>query len=295
MTIGFIGTGRMGAEMARHLARGGHELILLDADREACAALAAELGAHHAKTAAEVGAGSEIVVLMLPDGKVVRRIVTGPDGLAGGLGGGALVVDCTSAEPWLTEETARAVEATGATMIDAPVSGAVWGARDGDLVFMVGGDPADVERARPLFDLMGRAVFHLGPLPSGHRMKCINNAITSATMAATTEGLLMGKAAGLDPRAMIDVLNESTGGSWVARTHYNKRIFNRAFDDPFKLELMLKDVGICTGLAEALGVPAPMMDLTRQMWTEADRAAGPGQSVSEYVRWAEKRAGRTLD
>ena len=113
--------------------------------------------------------------------------------------------------------------------------------------------PSDVvwsySGVRPLLDVMGRAVFHLGGLGCGHAMKCINNCITAITLANTAEGLVAGKRYGLDPKVMVDVLNESTGGSWITQTHFNQRVFNRAFDDPFKLELMLKDVGIAVELA----------------------------------------------
>jgi 3-hydroxyisobutyrate dehydrogenase-like beta-hydroxyacid dehydrogenase len=207
---------------------------------------------------------------------------------------GALLLDTSSAEPWLTEQTAAALAARGATMVDAPVSGAAWGAADATLVFMVGGAAADVERVRPLLQRMGRSVFHLGALGCGHAMKCLNNCITAMTFAATSEALVAGKRYGLDPQAMVDVLNESTGGSWITQTHYQQRVFNRAFDDPFKLGLMLKDVGIALQLARQTATPMPMAGLGQQLWRMADHAAGPGASVSELVRWVERLSGTEL-
>jgi len=294
MDIGFIGLGVMGAPMAGHLARAGHALTVLDRDPVLAARVARDIGARVADTPAQVAAASEVIVTMLPDGDVVRQVVCGPDGVLQGVRRGALLLDTSSAEPWLTEQTAAALAACGAAMVDAPVSGAAWGAADASLVFMVGGAAADVDRVRPLLQRMGRSVHHLGALGCGHAMKCLNNCITAMTFAATSEALVAGKRYGLDPQAMVEVLNESTGGSWITQTHYHQRVFNRAFDDPFKLGLMLKDVGIALQLARQTATPMPMAGLGQQLWRMADHAAGPGASVSELVRWVEGLSGTEL-
>lgn len=294
MDIGFIGLGVMGAPMATHLARAGHRLTLLDLDTAATQRLAGAIGGQAAATPRAVAQASDIVITMLPNGEVVQQVALGEDGIVHGLRPGALVLDTSSCQPWLTEQTGAALRERGGAMVDAPVSGAQWGAIDAKLVFMVGGAAADVERVRPLLDKMGRAVFHLGPLGAGHAMKCINNCITAVTLANTAEGLVAGKRYGLDPEAMIAVLNESTGGSWITQTHFKQRVFNRAFDDPFKLELMLKDMGIALQLAQETATPAPLWGLGQQLWRMADHAAGPGASVSELVRWVENQSGTEL-
>lgn len=296
MNIGFIGLGVMGAPMATHLAGAGHALALLDADAAVAARLAATLGgaARAFGTPAEVGAASEIVVTMLPHGGSVQQVALGAQGLIHGLAPGALLLDCSSAEPWLTEQTAAALAVRGVAMVDAAVSGAAWGAAEAALVFMVGGAADAVERVRPLLATMGRSIHHLGPLGGGHAMKCLNNYVTAATLAATAEALVAGKRYGLDPQAMVAVLDESTGGSWVSRTHFRQRIFNRRFDDPFKLALMRKDVGIALQLARSTGTPMPLAGLCEQLWRMADRAAGDGASVSELVRWVEQLSGTEL-
>lgn len=296
LKIGFIGLGVMGAPMAGHLARAGHSLTLLDADAGVARTVADSLqgSAAVARTPSEVAAASEIVITMLPNGQVVQQVALGGDGLVHGMKPGSLLLDTSSCEPWLTEQTAAGLAAVGATMVDAPVSGAQWGAVDAKLVFMVGGAEADVARVRPLLDVMGRAVFHLGGLGAGHAMKCINNCITAVTLANTAEGLVAGKRYGLDPKVMIDVMNESTSGSWITQTHFNQRVFNRKFDDPFKLELMLKDMGIAMELARETATPAPLWGLGQQLWRMADHAAGPGASVSELVRWVENQSGTEL-
>jgi len=183
LKIGFIGLGVMGTPMATHLANAGHTLTLFDAHAESARSLAALLpGATAVDTAQAVGAASDIVVTMLPNGEVVQQVVLGAQGLMHGMKPGTLLLDTSSAEPWVSEQTGKALGEKGVAMVDAPVSGAQWGAQEARLVFMVGGADDDVARVRPLLDLMGRAVFHLGGLGAGHAMKCLNNCITSMTL-----------------------------------------------------------------------------------------------------------------
>lgn len=293
LDIGFVGLGVMGTPMATHLARAGHRLRLHDARPEVAAALAQSLGgaATAFATPAALAEGSDVVITMLPNGQVVQQVALGEQGLLQGLKPGALLLDTSSAEPWLTKQTAAALAERRVAMVDAPVSGAQWGAEAAELVFMVGGSAADVQRVQPLLQRMGRAVHHVGGLSAGHMMKCINNLITAMTFSATMEGLTLGKRVGLDPAAMVAVLNESTGGSWITKNHIAQRVISRSFDDPFKLELMLKDIGIALGLAQDAQVPMPMAGLGQQLWRAANLAAGPGASVSELARWVEQMAG----
>jgi 3-hydroxyisobutyrate dehydrogenase-like beta-hydroxyacid dehydrogenase len=179
-------------------------------------------------------------------------------------------------------------------MVDAPVSGAEWGAMAAELVFMCGGTAADIERSRPLLDCMGKAVFHLGPLGAGHAMKCLNNLVTALNFLAVSEGLAIGKRYGLDPSAMVDVLDRSTGMSWISQTHIRQRVISRSFDDPFKLALMLKDIGIAMQLARSEDVPAPLSALGQELWRAAGQGAAPEASVSELARWVERMTGSEI-
>ena len=138
---------------------------------------------------------------------------------------------------------------------------------------------------------MGKQVFHLGPVGAGHAMKCINNTITAMTFLATAEGLVLGKKFGLDPNVMTDVLNQSTGMSWISRTHIKQRITSRSFDDPFKLALMVKDIGIAMHLAQDLALSLPLCIKGQQQWEQARQVAVEGGSVSELVRWLEQTTG----
>jgi 3-hydroxyisobutyrate dehydrogenase len=290
--IGFIGLGVMGAPMASHLHAAGYALTLHDIDDGAARRLGESLaGSVIAASPREVAQASDLVITMLPDGKVVREVALGAQGLVHALRAGSLLLDTSSCEPWITRETGSELAQRGIAMVDAPVSGAQWGAEKAELVFMVGGAAADLERVRPLLERMGRKVFHLGELGAGHAMKCLNNLVTAMTLLATSESLAIGTRYGLDPATMIDVLNLSTGMSWVSQTHFHRRIFNRAFDDPFKLELMAKDVAIACELARQAEVPVAFSSLGQELWQAASLAAGPGASVSELVRWVEKKTG----
>ena len=295
INVGFVGLGIMGTPMVGHLARAGYRVSLYDKQSSAAKKAATGLmNVQVADTPAQVAAQADIVVTMVPNGRVVRDITLGPDGLIKGFHKGALLLDTSSSEPWITMETGKALAERGVAMVDAPVSGAQAGAEAGELVFMVGGDAADVSRVRPLLDVMGTQIFHLGPLGSGHRMKCINNLITAMTFMATAEGLAIGKQYGLNPEVMTDVLNASTGQSWISHTQFHQRIFNRKFDDAFKLELMLKDVGIALGLAEDQSIPVPLSSVGYHLWQAATKHAEPGASISRMVNWVEYMTGVEL-
>lgn len=293
--VGFIGLGVMGAPMAGHLARAGYPLTVFDINPAQGQSIRKDfpevrIGANPR----EVAVASEIVITMLPSGAYVRDVVLGDEGLIHGLHPGGLLLDTSSSEPWITTATAAALAERGIDMVDAPVSGARPGAERAELVFMTGGTPAAIARVRPLLEVMGRQVHHLGPIGSGHTMKCINNLITAMTFMASAEGLLIGKRAGLDPAAMIDVINESTGMSWVSRTHFKQRIFNRAFDDAFKLDLMVKDIGIAMRIAGEQGLPIQLSETGQRLWREAQSATAKDASISEMVRWLEHVTGVEL-
>jgi 3-hydroxyisobutyrate dehydrogenase len=288
--VGFVGLGVMGLPMARHLAAAGHPLTAYDIDPQARERLGRDsASAVIASSAQEVAAASEIVVTMLPSGREVESVVFGAQGLAVSLRPGSLLLDTSSSDPSDTKATAKRLQDMGIDMVDAPVSGAEIGAQNAELVFMVGGTNAGLERVRPLLDVLGTSVFHLGPVGSGHAMKSINNMITAATFLATAEGLVIGKRYGLDPAAMAGVLNSSTGMSWVSKTHIEQRIISRKFDDPFKFDLMVKDIGIAMRLASELGLSMDLSQANQRVWQRTQREIAPGSSVSELVRQLEIR------
>ncbi len=293
--LGFVGLGIMGEPMAGHLAAAGYELTVYDLDAAAARRVKGSFdNVVIASTAAAVAANAEVVVTMLPDGNAVRDVTFGADGLADGFRAGSLLLDTSSSQPWLTRQTATKLAASGVDMVDAAVSGAQWGAQEADLVFMVGGSLESVARVAPILSILGRVHFHVGPLSSGHVMKCINNTITAMTFLATAEGLALGMRCGLDGAAMNNVLNESTGMSWITRNHIEQRILSRSFDDPFRLELMLKDIGIATALAKEQQVPMMLSGLGEELYRAAVAHPDRGESISEIARWVEQQMGTEI-
>jgi 3-hydroxyisobutyrate dehydrogenase len=295
MRIGFIGLGVMGSAMIKHLVAAGHTLALYDLDKAMTETLAKRhKGSRAAKSPKDVAAASEVVFTMLPNGRAVRDCAFGLDGLSAGFKQGAILVDTSSAEPWITRETAARLAERGVMMIDAPVSGAQEGAESATLVFMCGGEERAIALIRPILDVLGKHVFHLGPVGSGHVMKACNNLATALTCLGTAEAMLIGKSHGLKPSQMIDVLNVSTGQSFITTNKYGPQIVGRRFDDAFKLELMLKDVTIANGLADAKAMSVPVSALGEQLWRAAHATLGPGKSVMDIVRWYEHTIGIEL-
>ena len=294
MNIGFVGLGVMGSRMLRHLTAASHRATVYDIDLGVRDAVARATGATAVDSPRAAAQAADIVFTMLPDGPVVRDVVLGPDGLAQGFRAGALLVDTSSAEPWITREIGERLAQRGVDMVDAPVSGAEEGARLATLVFMVGGSDAAVARCRPLLALMGQHIFHVGPLGAGHTMKTINNLATAVTFLATAEAVMIGKAYGLGAQAMVDVLNVSTGASFVSQKRLGQDVVSRKFEDQFRLELMLKDMGIATRLAAQRGLPVPISDFGREVWARAVDELGEGRVTTEIVRWYEQRMGFEL-
>lgn len=293
--VGFIGLGVMGTPMAGHLAAAGYTLTLHDLDRRNPDRLAAQYpNVDVVETPKAVATATDIIITMLPSGEYVREVALGESGLIEGFKFDAILLDTSSSEPWLTTEIAAALAKSNVGMVDAPVSGAQIGAEAAQLVFMVGGETAAVSRVSPLLKVMGKQIFHLGPVSAGHAMKCINNLITAVTFMATAEGLALGKRLGLNPAVMNDVLNVSTGMSWVSQNHIKQRIINRSFDDPFKLELLVKDIGIAMQAAKQHDHALPLASVAQELWQAAERYAEPGSSVSNMVRWVEHISGTEI-
>jgi 3-hydroxyisobutyrate dehydrogenase len=294
MQIGFIGLGVMGSRMARHLANAGHGLAVYDVDHAKRDEFAGEIGAMAASGPHQVAAASEIVITMLPNGQVVRDVVFGENGLARAFKPESMLLDTSSAEPWITRETADRLAQQGVDMVDAPVSGAEEGARTATLVFMCGGSDAGLARARPLLECMGKHVFHVGPIGAGHTMKAINNVTTALSFLCTAEALLVGKSYGLNAKAMLDVMNVSTGYSFATQNRFLFDVITRKFEDQFKLDLMLKDMGIARQLAEGHALPVPMMELGTERWRKAVETLGRGAVTTEIVRFVEQEMGVEL-
>ena len=294
--VGFIGLGRMGRPMARRLLAANVSVVLFDARPEAVEQLIAEAGGERARSLAELAARSDVVITMLPDGGAVRAVVAeAADRLLGSLGAGAVLVDMSSSAPTGTQELGRMLAEHAIAMLDAPVSGGVARAESGDLSIMVGGEPAVIDRCRPLLALLGRQVFETGPLGSGHALKALNNLVSAAGLIAATEALLIGRRFGLDPERMIDVFNASSGRNNSTEHKFKQFVFSRSFDSGFALDLMVKDLATALDLAQATQTPARFSAVCRDLWAAGRGELGAGADHTAIVRWFETLAGTTLE
>jgi 3-hydroxyisobutyrate dehydrogenase len=273
----------MGRPMASHIARAGHALSVLDVDGAAAQRLAAEATVHIAQGARDFRA-TEILVTMLPTGAIVREVLMGPGGIAAELPTGALVIDMSSSEPEGTRELGATLAGMGLCLVDAPVSGGVPRATDATLTIMIGGEAAAIRRARPVLELLGKRLFEIGALGSGHAMKALNNYVSAAAFEATSEALLIGKRFGIDPTQLIDILNVSTGRTFHSELSMKDHVIAGRHAAGFLLALAAKDVRIAAGLARALQIQAPMLELSAAQMSAASQTLGPKADVTEAIK-----------
>ncbi len=293
--VGFVGLGNMGWPMSRNLAAAGYELTVRDADGARQQWVASELGSAAADSP-DGFAGVDAVITMLPTGQIVREVLLDWEGgLASALAPGTVVVDMSSSEPTGTRELGAALAERGVALVDAPVSGGVKGADAGTLSIMIGGDDESaIARARPLLEVLGGRLFSTGPLGSGHAMKALNNFMAAVGYAASAEALLVGAQFGLDPSNMVDVINACSGRNDTTERLLKSQVLTRAFSTGFTLALLAKDVGIAAGLAEAVGVEAPLCQLTKRVWAEAAAGEETGADCMAAIRYWEKLSGTEL-
>ncbi len=258
--IGFVGLGNMGVPMVRCLAKAGHAVAAFDARPGVAAALAGEAatgGKVKAVSSLEELAGmASVIITMLPDSKVVRAVVLGPDGkggLAAHLAKGSVIVDMSSSYPLDTRALAADVAPRGIAIVDAPVSGGVGKAVSGTLAIMVGGDAAVLDKVAPVLAAMGE-VHRTGPLGSGHAIKALNNYVSAAGLIATCEALVVAEKFGLDAKTVVGVINASTGRNNTTENKAERYLIPRSYTSGFALALMEKDVGMARSLAADLGI-----------------------------------------
>jgi len=287
--IAFIGLGHMGGPMAANLLKAGHELCVFDLVPAAVEAAVA-LGARAAADAAQAVRDAEAVISMLPASRHVEGLYLGDGGVLAQLASGALAIDCSTIAPASAQKVAGAAAARGIAMIDAPVSGGTAGAAAGTLTFIVGGDAAALERARPLLEAMGRNVFHMGASGAGQVAKLCNNMALGVIMAATGEALALGAAHGLDPTALSKMMAVSTGRSWATEVCnpwpgvLENAPASRGYSGGFGSDLMLKDLGLAAEAAMSAGSPIPLGELARNLYALNARAGRGGLDFSSVIQ-----------
>ncbi len=290
-TVGFAGLGNMGEPMARRLAAAGYAVRGYDVAAQARERLADTAGVTLTKSAADVADGADAVILMLPDSNVVEQVLLGA-GLLDRVRAPTLVVDMSSSEPARTRALAEVAAARGVTLVDAPVSGGVAGAKAGSLTIMAGGPAAVLAALRPVLDVLGAKVVHAGDVPgAGHAVKALNNLMSAAHLLVSSEAMLAGQAFGLDPAVMLDIVNGASGRSGSTESKWPRYILPATFDSGFSIAFMVKDMKIALQLADAAGTPAPLSRAAVAAWARAADDMPPGADHTEIARWLQRGDG----
>jgi 3-hydroxyisobutyrate dehydrogenase len=273
-TVAFIGLGVMGKLMAANLAAAGYAVQSFDLN-----------GKGNRKSPRHAAEGADALITMLPDGDAVREAVL--DALPA-LEPGAVVVDMSSSDPAGTRALGSALRAKEIGLVDAPVSGAKFKAKDGTLAIMAGGELEDFARVLPVLQKLGNQIFHVGPLGAGHAVKALNNYLGAAGTLAGFEALLIAQAFGLDPVRMLDAINASTGRNSTTARKIPQDVLTGAFDSGFKLALMAKDVGIAAELARGLKLKTPFLKETLKHWRAANKALPRNADHTEIYKYQRK-------
>ncbi|MGX0876207.1 3-hydroxyisobutyrate dehydrogenase [Roseovarius sp. MBR-154] len=287
MKIGFIGLGNMGGPMAANLAKAGHEVTGFD-----MADVKIE-GLCMADSAAEVAKAARVVITMLPNGDILRKVAAE---VIPAMDKGAVLLDCSTVDVQSARDVAQEAQAAGLLALDAPVSGGVGGAAAGTLTFMVGGDEAGFDIARELFDIMGQKAVHCGPSGNGQAAKICNNMILGATMIATCEAFALADKLGLERQAMFDVVSTSSGYSWSMNAYCPapgigpKSPADNGYQPGFAADLMLKDLRLSQQAAEAVDADTPMGRAACDLYAQfVEKEDGKGRDFSAMLPRFEKR------
>jgi 2-hydroxy-3-oxopropionate reductase len=278
--------------MARNLLAAGYEVVAWNRSPGPLEALV-EAGARAGGSPAAVAAEAEILITILKDDPVVRAVLGGPEGAIAAAPAGALVIDMSTVSPALARELAAEAGAAGVAFLDAPVSGGDVGARDGTLSIMVGGEAADVERARPVFEVLGSRVTHVGAAGAGQVAKACNQVVVAVIFAGLSESLVLGSKLGVDPAAILDAVGGGMAGNRIMEVR-RENFLGHDFAPGFKVDLHHKDLEIALGASAEVDAPLPLTAEVQQMFRQL-RAAGHGEEDdSALLRVAEQRAAHRI-
>jgi len=293
--IAFIGLGNMGSGMAANLVKAGHAVRAFDLNTDAVKALA-DKGARAAQSLEAAVSGADAVVTMLPAGPHVRSVYEGEGGVLSLARADAVLIDCSTIDVESARAVASAAAGAGRLMVDSPMSGGVGGAEAGTLTFMVGGDAAGFEKAKPLFDIMGKKAVHCGPSGNGQAAKICNNMILGITMIGTCEAFALADKLGLDRQAMFDVVSTSSGRSWSMNTYCPapgigpQSPADNDYTPGFAAELMLKDLRLAQAAAEAADADTPMGRAAMALYERfVEQEDGAGRDFSAMLPRFEQR------
>jgi len=287
--VGFVGLGIMGAFMAGNLLEAGHELVVHNRTRTKAERLA-QRGARVADSPREVAEASGTVITMLPGPPEVEEVVAGEGGLLEGARDGSLIVDMSTSSPVLARRLAHAARDRGVGMLDAPVSGGDVGARDGTLSIMVGGEDDDFERARFLFEVMGKTVVHVGEAGAGQMVKACNQIVVALVIGAVAEAIVLGTKAGVAPGRVLEVLSGGLASSKVLEVK-GEKFLSHEFTPGGKVAYHRKDLGIALAAGREYGVTLPVAALVEQMFGVLEAKGRGGWDHSALITLIEEGSG----
>jgi 3-hydroxyisobutyrate dehydrogenase len=278
--VGWIGTGVMGSPMAGHLLEDGYPLSVFNRTRSRADALV-DQGARWCESEAELAADADVVFTMLGTPTDVREVVLGEGRVLEAMGAGSLLIDMTTSDPSLAAEIYEAAKRKNVDALDAPVSGGDVGARNGTLVIMIGGSAEAYERARPLFEPLGRTVVLQGEAGTGQHTKMTNQLAIAAGMIGVCEALLYAYRAGLDLEKTLETISGGAAGSW-SLSNYGPRLLGGDLEPGFKIDHFIKDLGIALTEARRMNVVLPGAALAEQLYVAA-RSHGLGQKGTQAL------------
>jgi 2-hydroxy-3-oxopropionate reductase len=288
--IAFIGLGIMGSPMAVHLAEAGHEVVGYNRTPDKTRPLV-EAGGRAAESIADAVKDADVVAVMVPDSPDVQQVLAGEGGVFANAKSGTLVIDFSSIRPDVTVELAKQATERGFRLLDAPVSGGQAGAVNAALSIMVGGAAEDFAAAKPLFDVVGKTVVHVGPSGAGQTVKAANQLIVAVNIEALAEAVVFLEAYGVDTKAALEVLGGGLAGSKVLEQK-KENMLSRSFEPGFRIELHHKDLGIVTSAAREAGVVIPLGAVVAQLMASARAAGDGGLDHSGLLRGVERLSGR---
>lgn len=288
--VGFIGLGNMGMPMARRILQAGYPLVAYDIRPSAMEDIA-KAGAEKASSPRELASQCQVILASLPSSPIVEEVILGQNGVIEGVKPGTVVIDMTTASPSSTRKIGKALEAKGVKMLDAPVSGGTLGAEAGTLAIMVGGEEEVFNRYQPLLSSIGKNIHYVGALGCGHVIKLVNNLVAFANRLTAYEGVVLAAKAGLSPQKAIEVMNTSSGRSFITEVTFPKFILPNKLAQGFTIGLAHKDIDTAIGLAKELGVPTFVGNVVEQVYRLALNLGGPSQEVNELIIYLEDWAG----
>lgn len=285
--IGFIGLGAMGKPMALNLLKAGYSVLAFDINQNMVDEIAKQ-GAVPCTSSGEVAVAADVMITSLPNAGIVEAVMVGSEGIFSQCKAGTTIIDMSSVSPSSTLKMAALAKPLGIDYVDAPVSGGTKGAEAGTLTIMVGADDAVFERIKPILEVIGSDIYHVGATGTGDAVKIVNNLMLGCNMAILAEALILGVKCGLKVETMQQIISKSSGRSYVMDAKLEKFIMKDSFEGGFAMDLQHKDLGLALEAGKENHIPLPMTALATQIF-ESGRASGLGrEDMSAIIKVWEK-------